>query len=131
MAALWLAMLVGLVALAALEAPIAAGVARISLGTVAVVGFVLILYLASHGYDRAIMLIPTWFLLLLWVIAAGFTVIGWLTNDLVSPALIGGLVLIVMLIGFTVMQNAFAGGGLAQGVISDIERKALALTRRQ
>ncbi len=127
-AALWLAMLVGLVALAALEAPIAAGVARISLGTVAVVGFVLILYLASHGYDRAIMLIPTWFLLLLWVIAAGFTVIGWLTNDLVSPALIGGLVLIVMLIGFTVMQNAFAGGGLAQGVISDIERKALALT---
>jgi diguanylate cyclase (GGDEF)-like protein/PAS domain S-box-containing protein len=127
-AALWLAMLVGLVALAALEAPIAAGVARISLGTVAVVGFVLILYLASHGYDRAIMLIPTWFLLMLWVIAAGFTVLGWLTNDLVSPALIGGLVLIVMLIGFTVMQNAFAGGGLAQGVISDVERKALALT---
>ena len=37
---------------------------------------------------------------------------GTLTNDLVSPALIGGLVLIVMLIGFTVMQNAFAGGGL-------------------
>jgi len=127
-AALWLAMLVGLVALAALEAPIAAGVARISLGTVAVVGFVLILYLASHGYDRAIMLIPTWFLLLLWVIAGGFTVLGWLTNDLVSPALIGGLVLIVMLIGFTVMQNAFSGGGLAQGVISDVERKALALT---
>jgi diguanylate cyclase (GGDEF)-like protein/PAS domain S-box-containing protein len=127
-AALWLALLVGLVALAALEAPIAAGVARISLGTVAVVGFILILYLASHGYDRAIMLIPTWFLLLLWVIAGGFTVLGWLTNDLVSPALIGGLVLIVMLIGFTVMQNAFAGGGLAQGVISDIERKALALT---
>ncbi|HTO80162.1 MAG TPA: 7TM-DISM domain-containing protein, partial [Methylocystis sp.] len=127
-AALWLAMLVGLVALAALEAPIAAGVARISLGTVAVVGFVLILYLASHGYDRAIMLIPTWFLLMLWVIAGGFTVVGWLTNDLVSPALIGGLVLIVMLIGFTVMQNAFAGGGLAQGVISDVERKALALT---
>jgi len=31
----------------------------------------------------------------------------------------GGLVLIVMLIGFTVMQNAFAGGGLAQGAISD------------
>jgi PAS domain S-box-containing protein len=74
------------------------------------------------------MLIPTWFLLVLWVCAAGFTVFGWLTNDLVSPALVGGLVLIVMLIGFTVMQNAFAGGGLAQGAISDVERKALALT---
>ena len=32
-----------------------------------------------------------------------------------QPALIGGLVLIVMLIGFTVMQHAFAGGALAQG----------------
>ncbi len=94
----------------------------------AIVGFVLILYLASHGFERAIMLIPTWFLLVLWVCAAGFTVFGWLTNDLVSPALVGGLVLIVMLIGFTVMQNAFAGGGLAQGAISDVERKALALT---
>jgi diguanylate cyclase (GGDEF)-like protein/PAS domain S-box-containing protein len=110
------------------DAPVAAGVARISLGTVAIVGFVLILYLASHGFERAIMLIPTWFLLVLWVCAAGFTVFGWLTNDLVSPALVGGLVLIVMLIGFTVMQNAFAGGGLAQGAISDVERKALALT---
>ena len=43
------------------------------------------------------------------------------------PALIGGLVLIVMLIGFTVMQHAFAGGALAQGLVSDTERKALAL----
>ena len=74
------------------------------------------------------MLIPTWFLLLAWVIGAAFTVTGTLTNDLVSPALIGGLVLIVMLIGFTIMQNAFAGSGLAHGAVSDVERKALALT---
>ncbi len=127
-AAVWLLILADLAGLAVFDAPVAAGVARISLGVVAVVGFVLILYLASHGFDRAIMLIPTWFLLLLWVCAAGFTIFGWLTNDLVSPALIGGLVLIVMLIGFTVMQNAFASGGLAAGAISDIERKALALT---
>jgi diguanylate cyclase (GGDEF)-like protein/PAS domain S-box-containing protein len=127
-AALWLLILVDLVGLAVFDAPVAAGVARISLATVALVGFVLVLYLATHGYDRAIMLIPTWFLLLLWVCAAGFTVAGWLTNDLVSPALVGGLVLIVMLIGFTVMQNAFASGGLAQGAISDVERKALAMT---
>ena len=36
---------------------------------------------------------------------------GLVTNDLASPGLIGGLVLIVMLIGFTIMQNAFSGGG--------------------
>ncbi len=102
--------------------------ARISLATVAIVGFILVIYLALHGIDRAVMLIPTWFLLFMWVCAAAFTVTGYLTNDLVSPALVGGLVLIVMLIGFTVMQNAFAAGGLAQGAVSDVERKALALT---
>jgi diguanylate cyclase (GGDEF)-like protein/PAS domain S-box-containing protein len=125
---LWLLVLADLVGLSVFDAPVAAGVARISLATISVVGFVLVLYLASHGFDRAIMLIPTWFLLVLWVCAAGFSVAGWLTNDLVSPALVGGLVLIVMLIGFTVMQNAFASGGLAQGAITDVERKALALT---
>ena len=53
--------------------------------------------------------------------------LGFLTNDIVGPALLGGLVLIVMLIGFTVMQHAFAGG-MAQGIVSDVERRALALT---
>ena len=124
----WLALLLGLVGLALYDASAAAGVARISLATVAVVGFILVLYLAVHGVDRAVMLIPTWFLLLLWVCAAGATVTGYLTNDLVSPSLVGGLVLIILLIGFTVMHNVFAGGGLAAGAISDAERKALALT---
>jgi diguanylate cyclase (GGDEF)-like protein/PAS domain S-box-containing protein len=127
-AALWLLILLDLVGLALFDAPVAAGVARISLATIAVVGFVLVLYLASHGFERAIMLIPTWFLLVVWVATAGFAVAGWMTNDLVSPALVGGLVLIVMLIGFTVMQNAFATGGLSQGAIGDVERKALAMT---
>ena len=126
--AIWLLFLAALLGLSVYDAPVAAGVARISLATVAAVGFLLIVYLSTHGYDRAVMLMPTWFLLLVWVCAAAFTVTGTLTNDLVSPALIGGLVLIVMLIGFTVMQNAFAGGGLAQGAISDVERKALAIT---
>ncbi len=126
-AAAWLVFLAALIALAVYDAPVAAGVARISLATIAAVGFVLILYLSTHGYDRAVMLIPTWFLLLAWVICAGFTVTGTLTNDLVSPALIGGLVLIVMLIGFTIMQNAFAGGGLGTGGVTDASRRALAL----
>jgi diguanylate cyclase (GGDEF)-like protein/PAS domain S-box-containing protein len=52
---------------------------------------------------------------------------GVLTNDIVGPALLGGLVLIVMLIGFTVMQHAFAGG-ITTGIVSDVERRALALT---
>jgi diguanylate cyclase (GGDEF)-like protein/PAS domain S-box-containing protein len=127
-AAIWLAISAALIGLAIYDAPVASGIARISIATITAVGFILVIYLSTHGYDRAVMLIPTWFLLLVWVTAAAFTVTGSLTNDLISPALIGGLVLIVMLIGFTIMQNAFAGSSLAHGVVSDTERKALALT---
>ncbi|ACB94369.1 sensor domain-containing phosphodiesterase [Beijerinckia indica] len=126
--AIWLVFLTALVGLAIYDAPVAAGVARISLATIAGIGFILVIYLAAHGYDRAVMLIPTWFLLLAWIVGAAFTVTGKLTNDLVSPALIGGLVLIVMLIGFTIMQNAFTGLALGQHAVSDVERKALALS---
>jgi diguanylate cyclase (GGDEF)-like protein/PAS domain S-box-containing protein len=125
---IWILGLAGLVGLAVFDAPMAAGIARISIAAVATIGFVLILHLATHGYERAVMLIPTWFLLLVWVTAAGFTVVGQVTRDLVPPSLIGGLVLIVLLIGFTVVQHAFAGGALAQGLVSDTERRALALS---
>ncbi|MCW6509925.1 EAL domain-containing protein [Lichenifustis flavocetrariae] len=127
-AAFWLVFLAALVGFALYDSAVAAGVARIMLATVAAVGFILVIYLSTHRYDRAVMLIPTWLLLLAWVTAAGFTITGTLNSDLVSPALMGGLVLIVMLIGFTIMQTAFAGAGLAHGHVSDSERKALALT---
>ncbi len=126
-AAGWLIFLGALVALAFVDPAIAAGIARLSLLAVSIVGFGLIVYLATHGYDRAVLLIPTWFLLTAWVLAAGFAIAGLLTNDLIAPALLGGLELIVMLIGFTVMQHAFAGVG-AEGIVNDVERRALALT---
>ena len=123
----WLAFLGALVAVALVDPSIASGIARLSLLFVAIAGFGVIIYLAAQGFDRAVLLIPTWFLLVSWVIAAGLAVAGWVTNDIVAPALLGGLVLIVMLIGFTVMQHAFAGG-ITQGIVSDVERRALALT---
>jgi len=123
----WLAFLGALVAVALVDPSIASGIARLSLLFVAIAGFGLVIYLATQGFDRAVLLIPTWFLLVAWVIAAGLAVAGWVTNDIVAPALLGGLVLIVMLIGFTVMQHAFAGG-ITQGIVSDVERRALALT---
>ena len=123
----WLAFLGALVAVALFSPPVASGIARISLFSVAILGLALVIYLSTHGFDRAVMLIPTWLLLVVWVVGAGLTVLGFLTNDIVGPALLGGLVLIVMLIGFTVMQHAFAGG-MAQGIVSDVERRALALT---
>jgi diguanylate cyclase (GGDEF)-like protein/PAS domain S-box-containing protein len=126
-AAFWLVFLAALVGLAVINPPVASGVARVSIAAVAAIGFALVIHLATHGYDRAVMLIPTWLLLVVWVAAAAFTVLGQLSTDLVPPALIGGLVLIVMLIGFTVMQHAFAGGAFT-GFASDTERRALALS---
>jgi diguanylate cyclase (GGDEF)-like protein/PAS domain S-box-containing protein len=123
----WLAFLAALVALALFEPPIASGIARVSLLAIAILGFALVIYLSYYGFDRAVLLIPTWFLLLVWAIAAALAVTGLITNDIVGPALLGGLVLIVMLIGFTVMQHAFAGG-ITSGIVSDVERRALALT---
>jgi diguanylate cyclase (GGDEF)-like protein/PAS domain S-box-containing protein len=123
----WLIGLAALVAVAVYDPAIAAGIARMSLVGIAVFGLVLVLYLSTHGFDRAVLLIPTWFLLCVWVLAACLAVLGVVTNDIIAPALLGGLVLIVMLIGFTVMQHAFAGG-ITHGIVSDVERRALALT---
>jgi diguanylate cyclase (GGDEF)-like protein/PAS domain S-box-containing protein len=123
----WLAFLGALVAVALVAPSVASGIARLSLFLVAVLGFGLVVYLSTHGFDRAVLLIPTWFLLVAWVLGAALTVLGWVTNDIVGPALLGGLVLIVMLIGFTVMQHAFASG-ITHGIVSDVERRALALT---
>lgn len=123
----WLIFLGSLVALALFDPPVASGIARLSLAAIAIFGFALIVYLSTHGFDRAVLLIPTWFLLVVWVVAAAATVQGYITNDIVGPALLGGLVLIVMLIGFTVMQHAFASG-VTSGIVSDVERRALALT---
>ncbi|MCX5519992.1 EAL domain-containing protein [Kaistia defluvii] len=124
----WLVGLLILLGVAVFEPGIAAGVARFSFGLTVTLGFVVIIYLALHHYDRAIMLIPTWVLLMVWILGAYLTVNGNLTNDVIQPALNGGLVLIVLLIGFTVMQHAFAGGSIAQGAIGETERRALALT---
>jgi diguanylate cyclase (GGDEF)-like protein/PAS domain S-box-containing protein len=122
----WLGLLAVLIALSSIDPAVASGIARISMAAIAVIGFVLIVFLALHGYDRATMLVPTWLMLLVWVVAAGLVVSGQIINDIAAPALLGGLVLIVLLIGFTVMQNVFSSSAVATGAVPDSERKALA-----
>jgi diguanylate cyclase (GGDEF)-like protein/PAS domain S-box-containing protein len=123
----WLVALTALIGVAVFDPAVASGIARMSLAGIAVFGLALVIYLSTHGFDRAVLLIPTWLLLVVWTSAAGLAVTGIVTNDIIGPALLGGLVLIVMLIGFTVMQHAFAGG-ITHGIVSDVERRALALT---
>ncbi|MGN6585422.1 MAG: EAL domain-containing protein [Rhizobiaceae bacterium] len=125
------AWIVGLAAIAGLsvyDPAVAAGLARISLAATAVIGIGLIGFFSFRAYDRAIMLIPSWLMVLVWLVGTWMTVEGKLNNDIVQSALDGGLILIVLLIGFTVMQHALAGGGMHQGLLSDLERQALAIS---
>ncbi|MFC5036429.1 EAL domain-containing protein [Tianweitania sediminis] len=126
-AVIWIFGLLLLAGVAVYDPAVASGIARLSLAATAATGVLLIAYLTFQGYDRAIMLIPSWLMVLVWLVGGWMTVTGMLNNDVVQPALGGGLVLIVLLIGFTVMQHALAGSGLHQGLFSDMERQALAV----
>jgi diguanylate cyclase (GGDEF)-like protein len=125
--ALWIAALAALFGIALFEPEIAAGIARISFVGTLVFGSGLIAWFIWQGFDRAFMLVPAWALSLLWVTGAIMTAVGDIDNDIIQPALSGGLVLIVMLLGFIVMQHAFVGGSVFHGFISNVERQALAL----
>ena len=124
----WVLGLIILMGVAALRPEVASGLARVSIAGTVLFGIFLIGYMGVKKFDRAIMLIPAWILLVLWVIGAAMTIIGRFENDVIQPGLGGGLVLVVLLLSFTVMQHAFAGGAFAQGMVSDAERSALALT---
>nr|WP_246041428.1 EAL domain-containing protein [Peteryoungia ipomoeae] len=124
----WMLGLGVLFGVAIFDPSIAAGIARLSFALTGVAGIGLIIYLGINRYDRAVLLVPTWALILVWLFGGWMTVTGQLDNDIIQPALGGGLVLIVLLIGFTVMQHAFAGGAYQQGLFSDLERQSLALT---
>ncbi len=126
-ALVWIAGLVLIAGVAVIDPAIASGIARLSFASTAVVGIGLIVFLGIQGYDRAIMLVPSWLMVMVWLAGGWMTVTGALDNDIIQPALGGGLILIILLIGFTVMQHAFAGGALTQGLFSDIERQALAV----
>jgi diguanylate cyclase (GGDEF)-like protein/PAS domain S-box-containing protein len=104
---LWITAQLALVAVAFLDPRLAATFARLSSILIASVGAALTLFLAMRGQDRALSLVPTWMLLLVWLFGAGVTLTGRLGGDIVIFGLTGGLVLIVVLIGFTVTQYAF------------------------
>ncbi|HSR81487.1 MAG TPA: diguanylate cyclase, partial [Hyphomicrobiaceae bacterium] len=104
---LWVTAQLVLVAIAFLDPRLAATFARLSSIMIASVGGALTLFLAMRGQDRALSLVPTWMLLVVWLFGAGITFTGRLSGDVVVFGLTAGLVLIVVLIGFTVTQYAF------------------------
>ena len=104
---IWIAAQVAVVATAVLDPRLAATVARMSLPVIGAIGGMVMLYFAARGLDRALALIPTWIMFLVWLFGAGATLTGRLSGDFIVSGLVAGLVLIIVLIGFTVTQFAF------------------------
>ena len=123
-----LVVFLALFAFAFFQPEIAATVARLVLALLALTGFVLILLLALRGYDRAVLLVPTWIIYIAWIFYGWLVVTGQVSNDVAQPAVAGGLVLTVMLLGFTSVQHAFSEGQVTIGALSEVERRALAIT---
>jgi diguanylate cyclase (GGDEF)-like protein/PAS domain S-box-containing protein len=111
----WIAAQCVLVALAFLDPRLTATLVRLSSLGIAAAGAGAILFLALGGQDRALSLVPTWMLLLVWLFGIGATLTGRLGSDFVVYSLTAGLVLIVVLIGFTVTQFAFRSNEPAYG----------------
>jgi diguanylate cyclase (GGDEF)-like protein/PAS domain S-box-containing protein len=124
----WIGALAVIGGVAIYDPEIASGIARISLFATVIAGLVLIGWLAMRGYDRAVMLVPSWIMALVWIGGAWLAISGFLDNDIIQPTIGGGLILVALLIGFTVMQHALAGGQIHQGLFSDVERQALAMS---
>ncbi|WP_455478592.1 EAL domain-containing protein [Bartonella sp. B10] len=122
----WIMALCALGAFSIYDPTKAAGIARLSFGFTTIIGIFLISYFSVRSYDRAIMLIPTWLLISLWCFGAYACIEGYLDNDITQTALAGGLVLIVLLISFTVMQQTFSHNSFHEGIFSDLEQQVLA-----
>ncbi|MGQ0672180.1 MAG: EAL domain-containing protein [Hyphomicrobium sp.] len=103
----WMLAQLALVAIAVVDPRLASTFARVSFVLIGGVGAALTLFLALRGQDRALSLIPTWLLFCVWTFGAGLVLLGRLPGDVAVSTLVAGLVLILLLIGFTVTQFAF------------------------
>jgi diguanylate cyclase (GGDEF)-like protein/PAS domain S-box-containing protein len=125
----WIVVQFSLIFIAIIDPPLASGMARASLVATAGAGTGLITYFALRGQDRALSLIPSWMLLIVWLFGAAMIVLGKLSGDVVISGLVAGLVLILVLLGFTVTQFAFRSGGVPSslGPPSLVQMKSLAV----
>jgi diguanylate cyclase (GGDEF)-like protein/PAS domain S-box-containing protein len=124
----WVVAQLALIAIAIIDARLAATFARASFAAIGAVGGLLMLFLALRGQDRALSLVPTWILYLVWVFAASLTLTGQLSGDIVVSGLVAGLVLILVLMGFTITQFAFRSFEPLYGVApSEQQLRSLAI----
>jgi len=78
---------VNFVAVAVIDPRLASTFARMSFLIIGAVGGGFTLFLALRGQDRALSLIPTWILFLIWIFGAAMVLAGRLSGDVVVSAL--------------------------------------------
>jgi diguanylate cyclase (GGDEF)-like protein/PAS domain S-box-containing protein len=126
--AIWIAAQLVLVAAAVLDPKLVATVARLSFAVIGAVGVLLLLFLAARGQDRALNLMPTWILFLVWLFGASVAFSGRLTGEAIPFALVSGLALIIVLMGLTTTQFAFRSREpLSMMAPGSLQRRSLAL----
>ncbi len=124
----WIVAQLALIAVAVIDPRLSATFARLSFLLIGGAGAVFTLFLAARGQDRALSLVPTWVLFLVWIFAAGMTLSGRLSGDVVVAGLVAGLVLVVILLGFTVTQFAFRSlDPVYAGAPTELQSRSLAL----
>jgi len=124
----WLLAQFSLIAVAIIDPRLAATFARLSFVFIGVTGTGLIAFLALRGQDRALSLVPTWILFLVWLFGAGVILTGKLSGEVVVFGLVSGLVLILLSIGFTVTQYAFRAAEPVYGAApSELQARSIAL----
>ncbi|MEL6374101.1 MAG: EAL domain-containing protein [Pseudomonadota bacterium] len=105
--AVWIAAQLGLVFAAIIDPRLAATFARLSYPLIGGVGLLLAGYLALRNQDRGLALLPAWLPFTAWIFGAAMVVQGRLHGPVVEQAMVGGLVLFLLLLGFIVTQFAF------------------------
>jgi len=124
----WLLAQFSLIAVAIIDPRLAATFARLSFLFIGLTGTGLILFLALRGQDRALSLIPTWILFLVWIFGAAVALTGKISGDVVVFGLVSGLVLILLSIGFTVTQYAFRSVEPVYGAApSELQARSIAV----
>lgn len=124
----WLLAQFSLIAVAIIDPRLAATFARLSFVFIGLTGTGLILFLALRGQDRALSLVPTWILFLVWIFGAGVALTGKLSGEVVVFGLVSGLVLILLSIGFTVTQYAFRSVEPVYGAApSELQARSIAV----
>jgi len=113
------------------EPAIATGIERIGFALVAAGGFIVVLALWRDGVIRAQASLLSWSLIVLWTFAAAVAALTPVDAGLWMPALISGLVLILLTMGFALAQLAFGQGFIAQRLFEESGRRALALAGSQ